>query len=95
MARADPEVIVAVVALVVSLVALAATFMQVLQQYYASASGYSQCNTMVMGRWAESKSRRFSWDEMRFEVEFEAPVIFLCSPKNKFGPIAEAEIRKL
>ncbi|UPK96698.1 hypothetical protein LCI18_007633 [Fusarium solani-melongenae] len=88
----DPEVIVAIVALIVSLVALVATFMQVMQQYYASAAGYSQCNEKVMGKWALSKSRRFSWDELRFEVEFEAPVIFVSPPDNKHGPILGADI---
>lgn len=86
------EVIVAAVALVVSAVALIATFMQVLQQYYASAAGYSQCNEKVMGKWAQTKSRRFSWDELRFEVQFEAPVIFVSPPNNKDGPVLRAPI---
>ncbi|KAJ4258796.1 hypothetical protein NW762_007883 [Fusarium torreyae] len=90
--NADPEVVVAIVALLVSLVALAATFMQVMQQYYASAAGYAQCNEKVMGKWAGTKTRRFQWDELRFEVEFEAPVIFLSPPDNKHGPIREAKI---
>ncbi|KAJ4013709.1 hypothetical protein NW752_005421 [Fusarium irregulare] len=89
---ADPEVIVALVALIISLVALAATFMQVLQQYYASAAGYAQCNEKVMGKWALTKTRRFSWDELRFEVEFEAPVIFVSPPDNKNGPIIDSQI---
>lgn len=89
---ADPEVIVALVALIISLVALAATFMQVMQQYYASAAGYAQCNEKVMGKWALTKTRRFSWDELRFEVEFEAPVIFVSPPDNKNGPIIDADI---
>ncbi|KAK2677761.1 hypothetical protein RAB80_006501 [Fusarium oxysporum f. sp. vasinfectum] len=92
MAEADPEVVVAIVALLVSLVALAATFMQVMQQYYASAAGYAQCNEKVMGKWALTKTRRFSWDELRFEVEFEAPVIFVSPPDNQHGPIRGAEI---
>ncbi|KAJ6438865.1 fungal hydrophobin domain-containing protein [Purpureocillium lavendulum] len=86
------EVIVAVVALIVSVVALSATFMQVLQQYYASASGYSQCNEKVMGAWARTKSRRFSWEELRFEVQFDAPVIFVSPPNNRNGPILGAPI---
>ena len=89
---ADPEVIVALVALIISLVALAATFMQVLQQYYASAAGYAQCNEKVMGKWALTKTLRFSWDELRFEVEFEAPVMFVSPPDNKNGPIIDAQI---
>lgn len=81
------EVIVAAVALVISVVALLATFMQVLQQYYASAHGYSQCSEKVIGEWAKYKSRSFSWEELRFEVTFEAPVIFASPPTNKRGPI--------
>lgn len=86
------ELFVAVVALIVSVVALSATFMQVLQQYYASASGYSQCNEKVMGKWAKSRSRRFSWEELRFEVHFDAPVIFVSPPNNESGPIHGADI---
>ncbi|KAF7545358.1 hypothetical protein G7Z17_g9226 [Cylindrodendrum hubeiense] len=90
--QADPEVVVALVALVISLVALAATFMQVMQQYYASAAGYSQCNPKVMGRWAATKTRRFKWDELRFEVEFHVPVIFVSPPTNKRGPVRDQPI---
>ena len=88
----NTDTITAVVALVVSVVALLATFMQVMQQYYASAQGYSQCNEKVMGGWAKTKSRRFRWDELRFEVQFEAPVIFVSPPTNTKGPIATATI---
>ncbi|PHH81358.1 hypothetical protein CDD82_971 [Ophiocordyceps australis] len=91
----DNEVIVAVVALVVSIIALSATFMQVLQQYYASASGYSQCNDKVMGKWADSKARRFSWKELRFEVHFDTPVIFVSPPDNTDGPIDGPRIQFL
>jgi hypothetical protein len=86
------ELPVAAAALVVSLVALFATFMQVLQQYIASAQGYQQCNEKVIGEWAKTKSRRFAWEELRFEVQFDAPVIFVCPPKNKFGPVPDAHI---
>ncbi|XP_044715066.1 modin protein [Hirsutella rhossiliensis] len=92
MGSTEPELIVASVALVISFVALTATFMQVLQQYYASASGYSQCNQEVMGAWAKSKSRRFSWEELRFVVQFDAPVIFVSPPSNTKGPISNAPI---
>lgn len=92
MGSPDAEVIVAVVALFISLVALSATFMQVLQQIYASAAGYAKCSTKVMGDWAKSKTRRFSWEELRFEVEFDAPVLFVCPPNNKNGPIKEETI---
>lgn len=89
---ADNELIVAAAALLVSVVALTATFMQVLQQYYASARGYSQCNDKVMGEWAKSKSRKFSWEELRYEVQFDAPVIFVAPPTNDRGPVPDADI---
>lgn len=92
MSDTDNQLIVAVVALIISVIALSATCMQVLQQYYASASGYSQCNDKVMGEWAKSKSRRFSWEELRFEVQFDAPIIFVSPPNNKNGPILGAPI---
>ncbi|TFB03064.1 hypothetical protein CCMA1212_005510 [Trichoderma ghanense] len=88
----NSDFIVAAVALVVSVVALLATFMQVLLQYYASAQGYSQCNEKVMGDWALTKTRRFRFDELRFEVQFDVPVIFVSPPKNKNGPVADAPI---
>ncbi|KAM0259371.1 hypothetical protein ACHAQJ_003403 [Trichoderma viride] len=88
----NADFVVAAVALVVSVVALFGTFMQVLQQYYASAQGYSLCNEKVMGGWAKSKSRRFRLEELRFEVQFDVPVIFVSSPKNKNGPVAGADI---
>ncbi|KAM0478966.1 hypothetical protein ACHAPX_004944 [Trichoderma viride] len=86
------DFVVAAVALVVSVVALLATFMQVLQQYYASAQGYSLCNEKVMGGWAKTKTRRFRFDELRFEVQFDVPVIFVSPPSNKLGPVKAAEI---
>ncbi|RDA86940.1 hypothetical protein CP532_1855 [Ophiocordyceps camponoti-leonardi (nom. inval.)] len=95
MAGSEPELFVAIAALVVSIVALTATFMQVIQQYYASASGYSKCNEKVMGGWAKTKSRRFSWDELRYEVQFDAPVIFVSPPSNTRGPIPTAPIHVL
>lgn len=92
MGTGNDEVIVAAVALIISVVALSATFMQVLQQYYSSARGYSNVNDKVMGDWAKSKSRRFSWEELRFEVQFDAPVIFVSPPTNKNGPVPDSPI---
>ncbi|KAJ9144124.1 Modin [Pleurostoma richardsiae] len=84
--------VVAIVALVISVIAFMATILQVLQQYYASAAGYSNCGEKVMGEWHRTKRRIFRWDEFRFEVQFEAPVIFVCPPNNKSGPIAGKSI---
>jgi hypothetical protein len=79
--------IVAIAALVISLVALIATAAQVAQQYYASASGYSNCGEKVMGEWSLTKRRIFRPTELRFEVQFEAPIIFLAPPNNTHGPV--------
>ncbi|KAL7785869.1 hypothetical protein V8C37DRAFT_311421 [Trichoderma ceciliae] len=91
----NADFVVAAVALVVSVVALLATFMQVLQQYYASAQGYSQCNEKVMGGWAKTKTRQFRMDELRFEVQFDVPVIFVSPPKNQSGPVVDTPIHYL
>jgi hypothetical protein len=80
------------VALVISLVALLGTFAQVLQQYLGSAAGYSNCGESVMGKWHESKKRKFRATELRFEVQFETPVIFICPPSNTKGPIKNKPI---
>ncbi|EON97168.1 putative modin protein [Phaeoacremonium minimum UCRPA7] len=45
-----------------------------------------------MGRWSLSKRRKFRFDELRFEVQFEAPVIFVCPPSNSRGPVANKPI---
>ncbi|KAK2025036.1 hypothetical protein LX32DRAFT_76745 [Colletotrichum zoysiae] len=83
----DKELFVAIAALVISIVALVAALLQVAQQYYASAAGYSSCGSKVIGKWSESKKRRLKFTEFRFEVQFETPVIFLCPPTNKKGPV--------
>ena len=82
-----PELIISAVALVISLIALFAAILQVTQQYFASAAGYSNCNEKVMGKWHCSTKRVLRPTEFRFEVQFDAPVIFLCPPTNINGPI--------
>lgn len=88
----DPELYVAIVSLVIALVALLGTVLQVLQQYYASATGFSNCDVRVMGEWSQSKRRVFRWKELRFEVQFETPVMFVCRADNMNGPIKEKPI---
>ncbi|KAJ0110045.1 hypothetical protein J7T55_014848 [Diaporthe amygdali] len=72
----DSNDIVSIVALVISVIALIGAILQLLQQYYASAIGYSSCGERVMGPWAGTRRRIFRWSELRFEVRFEAPVLF-------------------
>ncbi|EFQ31545.1 modin [Colletotrichum graminicola] len=81
------ELIVALVALVISVLAFVISMLQALQQYYASATGYSSCTPKVMGDWARFTHRRFRWYEFRFEVEFEVPIIFVAPPTNASGPL--------
>ncbi|KAH8896644.1 hypothetical protein GQ53DRAFT_525702 [Thozetella sp. PMI_491] len=84
--------ILSIIALIISLIALLGTVAQVLQQYYASAAGYSNCGESVMGNWHKSKKRIFRPYELRFEVQFEAPVIFVSFPANISGPVQGAPI---
>ena len=60
--------IVAIAALVISIVALLTAAAQVAQQYYSSAAGYSNCGENVMGQWHLTKKRIFRPTELRFEV---------------------------
>ncbi|AEO55753.1 hypothetical protein MYCTH_2299891 [Thermothelomyces thermophilus ATCC 42464] len=83
----DDDSVVNWAALVISLVALLGTAAQVLQQYIASAAGYANCGENVMGKWHESKKRKFRPTELRFEVRFQTPVIFVCPTNNLRGPI--------
>ncbi|TLD31072.1 hypothetical protein PspLS_03002 [Pyricularia sp. CBS 133598] len=91
----DPELYVAIASLVIALVALLGTVLQVLQQYYASATGFSNCDERVMGKWSGNKKRVFRWKELRFEVQFETPVIFVCPAINQNGPIKEKPIEHI
>ncbi|CAK7237764.1 hypothetical protein SBRCBS47491_010122 [Sporothrix bragantina] len=88
----NSDTIIAIVALVVSVIALIGTGLQVVQQYMASAAGYSNCDAAVIGPWHTSKKRRFRLSEMRFQVLFETPVFFVCPASNKNGPIKDAPI---
>ncbi|RFU25627.1 hypothetical protein B7463_g10701, partial [Scytalidium lignicola] len=88
----DRSDILALVALATSLVALVISILQALQQYVSSAEGYRRCADSVMGLWADGTRRRFRQSELRFEVIFETPVIFLAHPDNKRGPIPNRPI---
>jgi hypothetical protein len=66
---------VAIVALVVAAVALMGTTAQVLQQYLATAVGYSNCGKRVLGPWARHTKLVFHPWELRFEVLFRSPEI--------------------
>lgn len=93
LARMDSNDIVSIVALIVSVIALIGTILQLLQQYFASATGYSNCGEQAMGEWAQTRKRVFRAEELRFEVRFEAPVMFVCAPDNTRGPVPREAIR--
>ncbi|APA14772.1 hypothetical protein SS1G_06788 [Sclerotinia sclerotiorum 1980 UF-70] len=80
------------VALIVSVVALLTTCLQVLQQYFSSAEGYRRCAESVMGPWSKGTKRKLNIKEIRVEVVFETPVIFIAPPHNKRGPIENRPI---
>lgn len=85
----NTELIVAVIALIISLLAFIATSLQALQQYYASATGWASCNESVMGKWAKYSKRPIRWSEFRLEVHYEVPIIFVAKPDNQRGPLGE------
>lgn len=71
----DSNDVVAIVALIISLVALTATTGQVLQQYFATADGYRRCQTSVMGVWGNKTRLKWRWREFRFETIYYVPSI--------------------
>ncbi|KFY40145.1 hypothetical protein V494_03618 [Pseudogymnoascus sp. VKM F-4513 (FW-928)] len=75
MAALGSEGVVAIVALIISLVALLATTGQLLQQYFATADGYRRCQTSVMGGWGNKTRLRWRWREFRFETIYYVPSI--------------------
>ncbi|KAH0422264.1 modin [Colletotrichum camelliae] len=46
----------------------------------------------TIGQWAQLVKRVPRLKELRFDIEFEVPVIFLCPPTNDKGPIRGADI---
>lgn len=66
-------------ALLVSLIALVVAFLQLCQQYFATADGYRNCAESVIGPWHRTRHRRFVPSEFRFETVYDAPLIRLLS----------------
>lgn len=85
-ANGGSDVVVAIVALVVSVVALFAATLQIMQAIFASAKGLPNCTEDVMGGWAGGTTKRPKFKELRLEVRFQAPIIFLAPPKNMNKP---------
>ncbi|PTB63286.1 hypothetical protein BBK36DRAFT_1181490 [Trichoderma citrinoviride] len=92
MANTDnTELILAIVALIISILAFVIAILQALQQYFASATGYSSCSEAVIGKWSQFSHRRLLWKEFRIEVQFETPVLFVAKPENTRGPLGNDE----
>lgn len=66
-------------ALLVSLIALVVAFLQLCQQYFATADGYRNCAESVIGPWHRTRHRRPVPSEFRFETVYDAPFIRLLS----------------
>lgn len=66
-------------ALLVSLIALLVAFLQLCQQYFATADGYRNCAESVIGPWHKTRHRRPVPSEFRFETVYDAPFIRLLS----------------
>ena len=90
----NTELIVAVVALVISVLAFVIAILQALQQYLGTATGFSSCSEAVIGKWAQFARRQMLWTEFRFEVQFETPVIFVAKPGNTRGPLGDDALAK-
>ena len=67
--------LVAILALIISLVALLATSGQLLQQYFATADGYRRCQPSVMGLWGHRTKLKWRWRQFRFETIYYVPSI--------------------
>ncbi|KAI8254784.1 hypothetical protein K4K56_008237 [Colletotrichum sp. SAR 10_98] len=83
---AGEDVSVAIAALVIAIVALFAATLQFAQAVFATARGLPNCDQRVMGGWSRNSKSKIRWRQLRLEVEFEAPIIFLAPPKNKKNP---------
>ncbi|KAK0760535.1 hypothetical protein N5P37_006729 [Trichoderma harzianum] len=87
----NTELILAIVALIISILAFVIAILQALQQYFASATGYSSCSEAVIGKWSRFSRRSMLWSEFRIEVHFETPVLFVARPENTRGPLGNDE----
>ncbi|KAI0836219.1 hypothetical protein F5Y06DRAFT_112216 [Hypoxylon sp. FL0890] len=92
----DSDTLADVIATVISFVALIVSSIQLLYQYYTNVSlnalGARNCIERVMGPWAGLTRRRWRWTELRFEIIFESPILFVAPAFNLRGPIPGRQI---
>lgn len=89
------ELIIAIAALAISVVALIIAVLQALQQYFGSAEGYSSCNEKIIGGWSKFTKRKLVATQFRFEVRFRVPVIFVAPPQNVYGPLGDDDEKEI
>ncbi len=77
----DSELIVAAVALVISVIVGIFTFSQLLAQMFFTAEGQRKCSSSLLGLWSDGPTtgthRKWRWSEARFETKFVVPEICL------------------
>jgi hypothetical protein len=78
--RGDAEVNVAIVALIVSAIALIIAFSQFIVQLAGTADGYRRCAESVIDVWHVKRRRVFKWSEFRFETQYITPQVVLLTP---------------
>ncbi|TQN65068.1 hypothetical protein CSHISOI_10352 [Colletotrichum shisoi] len=88
----DSEVPIAITALIIAIAALFAATLQILQAIFASARGLPNCNSVVMGGWSKGTKIRPKITQMRLDVKFEAPIIFLAPPNNTGKPESKNDV---
>lgn len=57
------------------------------REHIRSSLAWDLCGPDQIGAWSEYRKRVFRASRMRFDVQFEVPVIFLCSPNSTQGPL--------
>lgn len=70
---------IALLALIVSLVALLIATLQLTQQLFGTAEGWRRCDYLVIGAWARLRRSRWRWGEFRYETRYTTPEIFLTT----------------
>ena len=77
----DPEYIVVLVALIVSVIALIVTALQLSAQIFLTAEGQRKCSESLLSVWSKDPTtktrRKWRWSEARFELHFVIPEIYL------------------
>ncbi|KAI8274286.1 modin [Colletotrichum sp. SAR 10_98] len=60
----------------------------------ASAKVYTarRPNRLTVGKWAQAVRRIARPRELRFDIQFEVPVLFLCSPAATTGPLTDQPV---